>query len=47
MVALNANRKKDMMTLSPELGTNNDSECQTKNMALNAKLLEIWWRWWL
>ena len=38
MVALNANQKKDMMTLNAELGTNNDSECQTEKMALNAKL---------
>ena len=38
MVALNANRKKDMITLNAELGTNNDSECQTEKMALNIKL---------
>ena len=38
MVALNTNRKKDMMTLNVELGANNDFECQTKKVALNAKL---------
>ena len=41
MVALNANQKKDMMTLNAELGTNNDSECQTENTALNVKLKQI------
>ena len=38
MVALNANQKKDMMTLNAELGTNNGSKCQTEKMTPNAKL---------
>ena len=42
-MALNANRKKDTMTMNVELGTNNGLECQTENVALNAKLWETWW----
>ena len=42
-VTLNVKRKKDMMALNVELKTNNDSERQTKNMALNAKLhIQLW-----
>ena len=37
-MALNAKLKKDIMTLNVKLKTNNNSECQTKNTALNAKL---------
>ena len=42
-VTLNVKRKKDRMTLNVELKTNNDSERQTKNMALNTKLqIRLW-----
>ena len=40
-MALNAKRKKDMITLNAELETNNDFEHQTEDAALNAKLKEI------
>ena len=38
---LNVKWKKDMRALNAELKTNNNSECQTKDMTLNAKLKEI------
>ena len=38
IVTLNSKWKKDMMALNVELKKNNDSECQTKDTALNAKL---------
>ena len=40
-MALNAKRKKDIMTLNAELETNNDFEHQTEDTVLNAKLNEI------
>ena len=40
-MTLNAKWKKEMMALNAELETNNDSEHQTEDENLNAKLKEI------
>ena len=40
-MALNAKWKRDMMALNAELNTNENSERQTRDVTLNAKL-EMW-----